>query len=247
MLLLKSQDVPDWLRVPYIQSGYIYPNLTFKQCFKLMFMWHNQTINAWTMILASTVSFFLYSYYGHNVIFLLFMLSCIIHTPFAVANHILRHMNRETYALCKKMDVTLILTSSCMLTFTLSFYVFHIYITYLLTFLSISMMIYTCLYTDSKIYGLGTNVNKWKHTTILLTNILLYLSPVFYYCNDSWEAKGVLLSALATMISYLSGFPERYYPERFDILGASHQFFHIFVLSAHVFEFMFLYKVSKRI
>ena len=111
----------------------------------------------------------------------------------------------------------------------------------------IHVHIYICVYTDSRNYGLGKNVNKWKHTTILLTNILLYLSPVFYYCNDSWEAQGVLMSALGTIITYLAGFPERYFPERFDILGASHQFFHIFALSAHVFEFMFLYKVSKRI
>ena len=129
MLLLKSQDVPDWIRVPYIHSGYIYPNLTLIQSLGLMFTWHNQSINAWTMILQSTISFILYSFYGNNIIFFLFMLSCLIHTPFAVANHILRHMNRETYALCKKLDVTFILISSCMLTFSLSFYVFHIYLT----------------------------------------------------------------------------------------------------------------------
>jgi adiponectin receptor len=227
-------SVPEWLHVPFIKTGYVYPGLTHSECSRLLFKWHNQTLNAWTMILGVFVSTYFYINSDMTLPFTILWLSCIFHMPFAVANHLFRHISREHYVYYKNLDMHLILISSVMLTFAFSYHVFSLEFTLLNT--SIALI---SAFKTSKLTEIGSRTDKKKHVLMFLINVLSYLAPIVYKIQMC-ESQAILACIGCALMIYITGFPERIYPERFDIIGASHQWMHIFVLLAHVFEYYFV-------
>ena len=240
ILKMHYSSVPEWLQVPFINTGYVYPNLTHSECIRLLFKWHNQTLNAWTMIISGIVSTYLYSRSDLSIAFTILWLSAVFHMPFAVANHLFRHISREHYVYYKNLDMQLILICSVMLTFSLSYHVFSMQYTLLNTCISL----FTAACASQTKHEIGLNTNKIKHVLMFLLNILSYLAPVFYKIQ-MYESQAILACASGALIIYISGFPERVY-KNYDIIGASHQLMHILSLCAHVFEFYFIRTAPNR-
>lgn len=46
---------------------------------------------------------------------------------------------------------------------------------------------------------------------------------------------------------FASGFPEKYVPGVFDLIGFSHQLMHVAVIGAHVLEYLFVWKLHQDI
>lgn len=180
-----ASETPEWLQVPFITSGYVTPGKTRIQCLALLFQLHNQTINAWSMIGAAVVSLILYLHamnipsltFNDRLVFFIFLLSCIIHTPFSVAYHILRYTNEQTRLMWKNLDFAFISVSSVLLTFALCYYVFNPIMTGIIVSGSV-VAAYRALSTlsfNADKFGNGVHVEKTKHVYQLLNAVLLYL------------------------------------------------------------------------
>lgn len=233
-------SVPEWLQVPFIKTGYIYPGLTHQECLWLLFTWHNQTLNAWTMILGAFVSTCLYIHSDLSIAFTVLWLSAIFHMPFAVANHLFRHISREHYVYYKNLDMYLILICSVMLTFSLSIHVFSPVYTSINTGLA---LVTACIAAKTK-HEIGKHTDKLRHVGMFILNVLSYLAPVMIYYNH-WTSIGILTCATSALLVYTTGFPEKYFESSFDIIGASHQLMHLFVLFAHIFEYKLIKHVKQ--
>jgi predicted membrane channel-forming protein YqfA (hemolysin III family) len=59
-------------------------------------------------------------------------------------------------------------------------------------------------------------------------------------------ALGVLLSLMAGAATYATGWPERRWPGRFDLVGSSHQLMHVGVVCAHAYKHAFLRELWRR-
>lgn len=246
-------EVPEWLQVPYVFSGYPCTRSikSTSQCLSLLFRIHNQTVNAWSILAASAIAIGLYARVlthnlktTDNIVFASFLLSCIVHTPFAVGNHILRHMGASHYAYWKRMDVLFIFVASNFLTFSLSFYVFPLPITMLLTGINIKKTMDATDKLTHAYYGLGCNTNHGAHVRCLLDIVAIYMTPVIagVFVNPSCFpcVLAIVVSLGLGAIVYLSGFPERFFPRKCDIYGASHQLMHVAIIAAYIAEHRFV-------
>ena len=253
--MVAREHVPSWLHVPHITSGYAIPTKSAKS---LLFSIHNQTINAWSIMFSAIVSIALYIWLLTNhkldntqfIVFTSFLISCIIHTPFSVANHILRHQGKLAYSYWKSMDIMFIFIASIFLTFSLSFFIFPLMITMGLVALSIFIAIYAYRnMLNNKYYGLGAKTNKTKHIMCVLMAIVPYIIPIIYGAIVRPELRKLAYGIIATLflcgVIYGTAIPERFFPATFDIVGASHQILHIGVLLAHVMEFIFIGTASS--
>lgn len=250
--IVDKQHVPRWLHVPYIECGYVYPNLTTRQCFQTLFMKTNQTLNAWTMIagvIASSCLFIWACAFKRCkvAVFALLYLSCLVHAPFSVANHLLRHKNEESYRLWKRLDVVFIYVSSVMLTCCLSWYVFPFEVTIGLMLFASYLCFQQIQHVKNEVYGIGHQVDKTKHVLMLLGVVIVYLVPVIFSVifNPKMRILGssIILCLGVSSLVYMSSFPEKYAPYKFDIIGASHQLLHVGIIIAHVLEFLFIYNL----
>ena len=246
--IVQKSNVPPWLHVPFINSGYVVPGISCDECWTLLFHKTNQTVNAATMLCGALISTILwlwvvFCYKQKIAVFTIFYISCIVHTPFALGNHLLRHQNKNEYRRWKNLDICFIFISSIFLTLALSWYVFGPMISLFLTFSSATLFLHNIV--GVKHCGLGHDVNKRKHVTNLVGVVLIYLAPVVWGSITHTGAVrhlgiGIVSCLLVSMLIYLSSFPEKYYPNTFDIYGASHQLLHIGVITAHVLEFFFI-------
>jgi adiponectin receptor len=80
-----------------------------------------------------------------------------------------------------------------------------------------------------------------------LTQTNLHPHTILYHgLGAARAALGVLLSLMLGAALYASGFPERRWPGRFDLVGSSHQLMHAAVVSAHAFKHAFLRELWRR-
>lgn len=94
------------IKVPYILSGYRVGDTTSDAILSL-FRWHNETLNAWSLIIIPVVSIVMYITHlcsgtlsGTMVDYIilgLIPLHTILHAPFSVGNHLMRGLDELTH------------------------------------------------------------------------------------------------------------------------------------------------------
>ena len=128
-------DIPEWLRFDYINTGYRYEeNATYKTYIPTLFTLHNEAINIWTMLIANNISLILFIYsiivlpftWLTFTAFLAVYLTSLIHLPFSVAYHLFLPISPETYNTLRKYDIFFIFISSIFLTYALCCLVFSL-------------------------------------------------------------------------------------------------------------------------
>ena len=103
----------------------------------------------------------------------------------------------------------------------------------------------------------GEALDKANQAMFVGSIVLVYFFPVCYQAiTDAIQqrkitapigaALGVFVSLFVGAFTYAKSFPELYFPEKFDILGNSHQIMHVGVATAHISEFIFILDLAKR-
>jgi predicted membrane channel-forming protein YqfA (hemolysin III family) len=97
-------NLPDWLLDnPYVVDGYR-PQESYQGVIKELFSWHNETINAWTMVLVFIVSLILCIKYGMSntnktLLFKLSVIAFLLHVclivPVSINYHLKAHESYE--------------------------------------------------------------------------------------------------------------------------------------------------------
>jgi adiponectin receptor len=244
------QKVPEWLEIPYINNGYIQPNgQSYIHCLQLMFSLHNQTVNVWTIIVNQVFSIYMYLKYSnrkHLHVFFIFMMSYLMHTPFAIANHLYRHIDEFNRVFWKRMDMMFISFASVFLTYSLSYFVFPVQWTCVLTFVSLCL----CIHAIYTLYQTHISTNQQRMVQHFIGNIGVFIIPIVYSIFKQSESVivfaciGIIVCLTLTALVYTKAFPEKYFPTTFDLFGASHQLMHLGLIIVHVLQFFVIYRLS---
>ena len=247
MKTLTSAEVPLWmLDNPNIHGGYRPPG-TFNGIVNELITIHNETINAWTMVLGGIVAIYLWltthlSYklaFEESFVFTLFMLSALIVIPFSVKYHCMCCISYSTKAATRRNDTISVLGASFLLAIALSWFVFPFYITIILGCSSLYIILQAC-----RLYS-GENNNKQLIAQTLGAGVFLYLLPVMYMAIiKPYQYNMYLVRILGSLciggVLYVTCVPEIWIPNVFDFVGNSHQLMHILLILAHYFEYQFL-------
>ena len=231
---------------PYIINGYRHEQ-EYKGWLHELFSWHNETINAWTMILAFFIATFLCvfavsKFKQHNTRFaiLLFYTHILIIVPASVNYHLKANVSSDVRATAKRIDVLCVFIASIFLTLALSWNVFPLPITITLAA--------ACLLFTIKAFRTydGKSNDKKELAKSYLIVVLIYLSPLAFKALSSRSTRSwqcfiwVVFALIAAAILYVFHIPERWYPGAFDYIGCSHQLMHLCLIIANVAEFFSL-------
>jgi len=251
---LQFQNIPEWSKDnKFIEKYYRKDNKNWSYYIKSLFKWHNETINIWSHLLGFlgilgisvyvniTKYFDIDKYITQDICFNLFTSSMMICFLFSSIMHLLYPKNEK---ICERTQFLDYLGINVLIASTFSTFVYYafycqrnIQIIYYIIILSLSFIVLPI--SKMKIFMI------YKYRFIRPTVFLLYacsiLVPVIHRStykeiNDKQfftELEIFSISALMYIIGiilYITRFPESYWSGKFDIIGSSHQLFHIFVL-----------------
>ena len=253
---LTDKDIPEWLRFPYLTTGYREGG-SYKSCFKSIFALHNESVNAWLMILASifSISALIYIMFKNNLTyvqqipFYLLTASALIHLPFSVGYHLFLPISPLIYNKWRRLDISFIFISSCLLTPALCFFVMPYWATFLVTSIAVIVTIIAILRISR--FKAGESLQRKQYILFIGIIVCIYYFPIaFKAVKDILHRKFTVAIASAIIIPvvlllgsfvYSKAWPESAYPVTFDLFGSSHQIAHIAILVAHIMEFFFIY------
>ena len=255
---VSSNEASEHSRYPYVMHHYRVGG-TYWDNIKSLFQLHTESVNAWSMILASALSVCgtVYMYVTHPSafpIFAIFTSSAVIHLPFSVGYHLFTSMDRSTFHKWRQYDVIAMMSVCVLLAYSLGYFVFPPWLCYMNTG-------YTCVLVIKGVKqfaGLSDehDLDPLTHSKSLCMIVASYCVPLMYslirdlvhlemhlstYCT-----AGISLGLLFSGWAYSSRWPQKLSPGRFDVWGHSHQVMHIGILLCHLFEFMFIYDNYKR-
>lgn len=240
-----EHDVPEWLRFPHIKTGYRHGGDHYS-CFLSMFKYHNECLNAWSMVAGAVVSvcmtwwvFAEYHPTGMNALaFACFCLSYILHTPWSFGYHMFLPISQEVYLWWQRMDASFVFVMSALLTFSLSWNFLSPAMTMLLFLADVTIV---CVGIRD-IFKPPPNNTRLRRVTIMGLSALGYLIPVFLKLFVRFDIGTLLIpiSLMGGALVYAHHFPERLAPGRFDAFGNSHHIMHLGVIVAHIMGFRFV-------
>lgn len=116
--IVNSVEIPEdktYMRAQYIHRGYFIAT-SYRSGLRGLFQWHNQTLNAWTMILDVILTLGCYMLYlphiGLDRAPLLVLAAMILHLPFSVGCHMFHSISERHYRLWMRLDVTFIFVAA---------------------------------------------------------------------------------------------------------------------------------------
>uniref|UniRef100_A0A7S0MC97 Uncharacterized protein n=1 Tax=Cryptomonas curvata TaxID=233186 RepID=A0A7S0MC97_9CRYP len=245
---LPSSAAPRWTVRPYIMWGYR-ESTTFRECLLTLFQCHNETGNIWTHLIGLVLfaSLFVRDFvlsdqdWHHRLVTGAYLTASMLCMGSSAAFHLLGPVSRRAYDAALRCDVTGIAA-----VIAASFFVGLHYGYWCHPELG---RIYLAIVGVLSLIGLA-----WPHVPILFHNfnlsvaffacfVAFALVPLLHWVHivgglHSEQAELFFYKLLATFCLYAAGFvfystqfPERALGPRFDLVGHSHQIWHLGVLA----------------
>jgi len=242
---LKIDEAPHYQRSnPYIHTGYRAPQ-TWSQCARSILQFHNETLNIWTHLLGAFAFVALLLWYWEEASsgrdFVIILTVVVLYQACMVLSAIFHTFNshsREASEFCLMLDLGGI---SCSITAS---YISGIYYAfwchpglqyfYMLTVLGFILTGLVFRNTFNK------DENLIPRLVFFTTFVIYGFVPTIHWCFMNGFGSDetrlflprvlmmYLLAGLAFLF-YIAKFPEVVLPGRFDILGSSHQWWHLFI------------------
>lgn len=253
--LYEIHQVPVDFHEKYILTGYRAPKSTFLQCIFSVFCRTNETGNFWTHFLPSC--YFMYIIYDDKTTydiycwpFLSYLLACVLFPLASSMAHMFFALSENARHICFFIDYGALSLFSIGSAIAYRAYVFPDFLEEtwlgkwylpLAFFGALTSTFFSCL----------SRFMKTCHTQQLL-RISAFSAPYFFdnfpvvlwlvFCDSEpchkskfYHIAQFMCCFMAAFL-YVSHFPERLQPGRFDIWGHSHQFFHICAILATLFQ-----------
>jgi len=263
--------LPDWMRDNhYIRSGYRRQQNSWKGCLHSIFGYiHNETVNIhshlWGAVLffvLLVITFFRVMNYPtvtwHDAAgFAVFLVAAVICLSFSAAFHTAQCHSLPVAKSCVVLDysgIVALIVGSFFPSVYYGFYCFpELQMMYLSTItiagLGATYVVLTPIYNTAEF--------RWARTTVFLSLGLTGVVPVMHALHIHgmaiFEEMGLawlLLSGtmyITGAVLYATQTPERFFPGKVDLLGASHQIFHIFVVLAALAHYISIYKAYQHV
>ncbi len=245
-----AAQVPDYMRTPFITSGYRLGG-TYQEALFSLFRWHNETLNSWTLLIIPVVSLtlFLHSLRSgmittkEQALITFFMpLHTLVHAPLSVQNHLHTCRDKLTHFFWRNADVAGTHFASILLHIPLSYFVFSRPVFYFLLFCQscVGLILMRQEYNEYMSIKRGHTIHWNRVVKVLLVTleVVLYLIPVLY--KRSFHAFWIPLSLILGGLTYALHIPERFFPGRLNFVFQGNTIMHFSLLVAHLLEFSFV-------
>ncbi|KAA8642799.1 hemolysin-III family protein [Aspergillus tanneri] len=251
-------QVPEWMQWdPYIVHGYRPQLGSFEDCFWSLFYLHNEFINTWSHLLPGlyfmallVMAEYWISYVPLDVAFSdilaiqMYMAGsagCLI---FSAAFHATNARSQQVAAAFLKLDylgIIITISTTCM-----SVTYFGLYHSAFLQAAYISLTAFCAaivfwVILDPRMDGVHSGHLRATVFTLLATS---GVAPILHVAafEGAYGLKRFPLESLSVTLTsyavgtavYVSRFPEKFWSHRFDLLGASHQIFHVLIVFGHI-------------
>jgi len=231
-----DNNIPTWTKKPYILLGYREQNKSNLNYLASILKIHNESVNIWTHMMG--LLYFLYiisKNNSYNYIIILYDLTAALCFLLSTLYHVYMPYSENNYLLLLHLDlysIILNITTSNILVYYYWFWCYdnirNYYMILSIVYLSIGLAIL-----------LNCNVIA-KYNYILLYfgayNIFIPLSYIYIYNLTNGNINIVIKYDFSESICYfvigflvyLTKMPEILFVKKFDIVGSSHQLWHVF-------------------
>lgn len=246
---LKYEDAPEYQKTnPYIRSGYR-ETQNWRQCLLSVLQFHNETLNIWTHLLGFVVfgGLLFWDWYSpptsvtwQDFAVILTIITCYQACMILSAiYHTFTSHSRETSSFCLTLDLAGIAASITASYISGIYYAFWCQPVARTTFVSIVIGFILLGLVFRKFIGDERNL-KARLSYFILFTIYGFIPTAYYvvisggFGNDELKIFlpriffMYLITGLA-FVFYILKIPESCLPGRFDILGSSHQWWHVIV------------------
>ncbi|CAE7215443.1 hypothetical protein P3342_012869 [Pyrenophora teres f. teres] len=260
--LLTRDQVPSWYaQNPYIITGFRPVTKSIPLCLRSLAYPHNETVNIYThLIPAITALLCSYSFgkyfnsqfphasWADEIVFRIYLTVCVICFGTSAAYHTLLCHSQAYESLCVRLDFVAIVMQ-IVGSFVPGLY-FGFYCEPHLQKLYWTMIITLGALTVTAVIHPSLQGSKWRSlrlSTFVATGFsafapIIHGATIFSYSQMDQQSglryyylEGVLV--LAGVAFYAMHFPECSKPKKYDILGSSHQIFHVFIVLSALAHF----------
>ncbi|PWY93122.1 HlyIII-domain-containing protein [Aspergillus sclerotioniger CBS 115572] len=264
-------ELPGWMQWdPYIQHGYRTQLNSFRQCFWSLFYMHNESINTWSHILPGIYFLMILLAIDYWIAQLPFKVplsdmlaiqtyvagtaGCLV---FSATFHATNAHSPQVARAFLKLDylgIVLTISTTCI---SVAYFAVHnnptLQFVYILFIVLCAAMVFH-ITLDVAMDGAHASPQR---ATVFLLLAASGLAPIFHVAWSEGKC-GLLRIPLHSLtvtcssyaigtVAYVTRFPERYWPARFDLVGASHQIFHVLVALGQIVHLSGLRRVLGRV
>ncbi|KAF2844643.1 hemolysin-III channel protein-like protein Izh2 [Plenodomus tracheiphilus IPT5] len=254
----RREDAPSWMRGDeYIKTGYRRQLNSVHRCVLSLLYLHNEFVNVWSHLAPGLLHAFLLAKECHNfskqwdeeryvdqMIVWQYIISCILCLLFSAGFHTLTAHSPHVANRWLKIDyLGIILNTAAGCTASTYFGLRH-HPNLQLGYIASSVVLGLVLFSIMLAPGADGEAMKLWRAILFATFFASGFVPMIHASIiDGVDVLGLfpLVHAIGMglfygmgVIFYITRFPEKYFPEKFDIWGASHQIFHILVVMGQV-------------
>lgn len=271
MTLLPLDRVPAYLRDSHgiIQRGYRFGGSWQSLTYSFLFQWHNESANAWTMLVAYIVSLAMFaqsmsqaasnpSTTSVDVLLYVCFHLCSIAVVFpSMGRHIYGPMSRNAMTLWRRADMTAIYSVCAAETVIFATAVFQYTAPWVIFTLAAVVGVCSGMGLYRVYRHVGKRHVKKKHSAIMSVMAgLCFMLPLFYYvmfyvCTGRGWNRGctaVLVSTLSYGLgayTFAAAVPERWFP-KLDLWLNGHSLMHWGVVVGHAMQWVFLQELYRQ-
>ena len=249
---LEYEELDEWCKDnTYITKYYRHTNKDWSYYLKSLFKWHNETMNIWThllgflSILCSNIyinlNYDVSKYISQTICFNIFTCCMMICYFFSSIMHLLYPKSEKICKHTQFLDYVgiNILIASTFATFV--YYAFYCDKTIQIIYYTIILIMAIIVIPISKMNIFLISKYRWIRPLVFVIYGSSFLAPIIHRAtitekNDTiygLELEFFIYAAFSYftgIIFYGTRFPEKYSKKEFNLIGSSHQLFHIFVL-----------------
>jgi adiponectin receptor len=250
----KDHSVPEFMRANYIIHGYRM-NLSFVSSFMSLFKIHNETLNIWTALLSFAVFFgiCLRILFGNDDemtfwekgTYVVYSLTACYTFLGSLLYHWFNCISQNHFECFLRMDISGIGFLICGSYYPPIYYAFQNQVAYGIFYLTCITI--GCMMTSAMLLIPRFSDEKYSlfRVAVLSCTGLFGIIPLvhLFYLHEGGLQNPIFYGKLMAVLElygwyglavafYASKIPERLFPGKFDVVGCSHQFWHIFVFVA---------------
>lgn len=239
-----SEEVDEWQRFPYLNSGYRKcGSYSVKSCLASMFHLHNETVNIWTMIVSSLLGTF---GFVMCMVFLaprgvdaspfaVMWVAQMLHSVASVCYHTFMCMSPVVANTWRKTDISLIFVLNVGATYGLTYFTWGL--KGALTAMAASVVPASYGIMNTLRLQPGQPVDRGRIVSMIgVTNVGYYVPLLYNGVVTPFPDLAIALIVLACHalggIAYAKHWPQRNYPNKFDLCGFSHNIMHVLCFAA---------------
>ncbi|RIA86658.1 hemolysin-III related-domain-containing protein [Glomus cerebriforme] len=256
LLTCNYGDLPTWLQDNRdILKGYRRPTFSYVKCVKSLFYIHNESVNIWSHLVGAIAFIILgFATYFYVLmkqpyvktwdffVFYMFLLGAMICLAFSSTFHTLCCHSEKVCANWNRCDYIGIVTLIVGSFYPMIYYGFYCNSVLQIVYLTMISLFGAATISVAVSSRFRSPQLRWFRTGLFIAMGLSAFVPLIHaliiygyrLCFDVISLKWLLLMGalyITGAVIYGARVPERWYPGVFDLLGASHQIFHLFVIA----------------